>query len=172
MRARAFTLIEILLVVLIMGIGAAAVSLSLGSSLQRRQVQDVTTGVRQFDQTSRHYARTFGQRIQLVFDLDGGRILRQQGDASAAKLSGEYVLPQGYRLAGLLVDGRQCHDGRAAIHCSDRGCSPSYAVGISDGKSTRWVLFAGLSGAAVERDDEKDVQQTLAALLPLRHDTH
>ena len=165
MQRRAFTLVEVAVVILIMGIMAGAVTLRLASPMHRAGLATAVAEIGSFDHLTRTQAREADRPMRLVIDLAEGRLLRttEEGDP----LGTTFALPSGYRLARLLVADRTIYSGSTSLCCSRLGATPTYAVLVEapDGQK-RWVLVAGLTGQTMESDDEKEVQGILDAARP------
>lgn len=168
---RGFTLIEVMIVVLLAGIVAGAVSLSLAGPRRRAGMEDAVDGLAHFDRLTREYARRHGGSVRLVFDLDEGIVLRLVADDAGEGQSPRYVLPACFQIRRLVLAGRTITGGRTALWCSDLGYTPTYAVCIEGpAAERRWVLLAGLTGQVCELDDEEQVRQVMAALPGRRAD--
>jgi prepilin-type N-terminal cleavage/methylation domain-containing protein len=167
---KAFTLIEVMVVLLVVSIAAGAVTLCLAGPKRRAELDDVVGGVVQFDLLARQYALRHGKAVQLVFDLDGGKLLRVPGPKAREAEFPQYALPGGCRLAALVLAERKVTRGRAAIWCSDRGLTPTYAVRIDARVGRRWVVLAGLTGQATEFGDDTEIEQAIALLAGDRAD--
>lgn len=165
-----FTLTELMVVLLVMGIVAGAVTLSLAGPKRRAELDDVVGEVVQFDLLARQYAARHGRAVQLVFDMDAGRVLRTEKGAVRERRPAVYVPPEGYRLGELRLAGKRLAGGRAALWCSVRGYTATYAVRVDGPSGRRWVLFAGLTGEASVFEDEKELEQTLSLLSGSRPD--
>jgi len=160
----AFTLVELMVVLLVMSIVAGALTLSLTSPSKRADMDDVVAGIVQFDLLARQHALRHGQARQLVFDLDAhkiGELSEEDRDDSPARI---FALPEGYRLATLTLASGSINSGRTAVWCSDRGYTPTYALRVEGPAGRRWVLFAGLTGEVIQTEDEKEIEQSMALL--------
>ncbi len=172
--ARAFTLIELTVVLLVMSIVAAAVTLSVAGPKRLADADDAVAAAAQLDLLARRYAVRHGRAVQLVFDLDAGRLswrpAARGDDGDEPPPGGACRMPEGYRLGRLVLPGKTIQAGQTAIWCSDRGATPSYAVRVDGFGESRWLLLAGMSGQASEIEDEKEIIETFALLAGGRHD--
>jgi prepilin-type N-terminal cleavage/methylation domain-containing protein len=112
-RRAAFTLIELTVVLLILAIAAGAVALKVAGPLSRVEFDAVADRISQFDALTRRYATEHDRPVGLLVDLSNGRISRIDGDG--AQLGGELDLPEGVRIAAVIVAGRRIATGRVSI---------------------------------------------------------
>jgi prepilin-type N-terminal cleavage/methylation domain-containing protein len=157
---RGFTLLEMIVVLALIAVLAAATLVSLGrrSGLADESAQAMAD----YDRLAREWSRRFGRPNRVVFDLDRGRVRR-----AAAGLDGEgdarppaaLRLPDGSRIARLMLAGRSHDAGEVAIGVSPRGQTRSYAVLLEGrGGERRWLVVAGLTGRPTAVDDAHEVE--------------
>ena len=78
-NASAFTLIESLAAVVLLGIISTAAALTFRSSLQSASATDAISQIKYLDSTSRQRAVRFNQPVELIFDITNGTISRREG---------------------------------------------------------------------------------------------
>lgn len=148
---RAFTLIELVAVILVIGLMASAVVWSLTARHENAQWSDVIDQIRHIDSTARMTARRQGG-MQLQFDTDQNLIRRLSSHQSDLK-GIAHVIPSGFTL--LSAQSLQAFDPNIATYTSSRidfrgtGCTPDYVVRIARTHmpdDERFILFAGLTG--------------------------
>jgi prepilin-type N-terminal cleavage/methylation domain-containing protein len=163
MRARAFTLTELAVVLLILALLAGAVALRLESPLRRARLEDLAQTIVAFDHLSRVYARQHDRSVRIEVDLAQGRLRRT--DTRGQDLGTALELPDGYRVARLMVRGQDYRTGSVALLCSRLGLTPTYGL-LLEGPAGRrqWILLAGLTGETLELETEDDVRAVLAAV--------
>lgn len=160
-RSRAFTLVELTAVLALSAVLAVVAVVSLHGASRAARLSDVVPRLSAMDRWSREYARRFDRGVQLTFDLANGRVLHDvDGNASSAA----YELPSGCSIERVATSSGDIASGEASIAFSAKGHTRSYAVMVSgrDGRRS-WVIFAGLTGQAVEVSDERQVRETIAA---------
>ena len=162
MSRQGFTLLEVVVVVAIMAIAAAAVSLHIQGPLATARRDNVFSALRSFDAVTRAAARAQDRAFLLNVDLGSGRLERQPcGGAEAA--AGFLALPAGLRLTTVAVRQHIYSAGRVSILCSALGLTPSYAIEVDTGAGRRrWLVVAGLTGEAIETADENQARALLA----------
>ncbi|MCX5647503.1 MAG: prepilin-type N-terminal cleavage/methylation domain-containing protein [Planctomycetota bacterium] len=162
MRRRAFTLTELAVVLLVLALLAGAVALRLESPLRRARLEDLAQTIVAFDHLSRVYARQHDRSVRIEVDLAQGRLRRT--DTRGQDLGTALELPDGYRVARLMVRGQDYSIGCVAIHCSRLGLTPTYGL-LLEGPAGRrqWVLVAGLTGESLEPETLDEVRAVLAA---------
>ena len=193
-----FTLIEVMAVVALIGLMAAAAAWSLAEDAQRATHADVVDRLKHTDTMARAAARRLGPST-LNIDLDRQRVWvaspgKRQGQAES---NHTLAMPSGYRIEQVLwVDAspvklRQTRErkrlvesaGHIEIAISPEGFSRSYVMQISgpkiigedkparlDERQDTWLIFAGMTGLAVEEDDEEQVESIFELLASTRPD--
>jgi prepilin-type N-terminal cleavage/methylation domain-containing protein len=190
MRRGAFTLIEIMAVLALMGLLATATAWSLAEDARRSTRAGVVGQIIHADRMTRIAAQSLGKPCVLRFDLDEQRVWRTaaadgQGSAAAHALR----IPDGYRIdrimtssspaspgdAGSAAAAGVCDGGIVDIAYSTGGRSASYALRlVSDGAdgAKSWLVFSGLTGQAVQDQNEDQVDNLFAMLATGRPDAH
>ncbi len=163
LRRNAFSLIELTVVLLILGIGAAAAALRIAGPMRNARTDDVVDQVRQFDHVTRQWALAHNRPARLVVDLSTGRLSRT--DAEGRELGSEpLALPGNVAIAELHVRGRRMGVGQVSISCSPAGRTPTYGIVLEEtGGRRRRLIFAGLTGEFTEIDDPEVFGAILAA---------
>ncbi len=168
LRRGAFSLIELTVVLLILGIGAAAAALRIQGPMRNARLDDVVDQVRQFDHVTRQWAVAHNRSARLVVDVSTGRLSRT--DAEGRELGSEpLTLPDNVAIAELHVRGRRMGVGQVSVSRSQAGRTPTYGIVLEeDGGRRRWLIFAGLTGEFTETDDPEVLEAILAAAGPRR----
>lgn len=162
MKPRGFTLIELSVVILIVGIAAAAVTLKVQRPLQFARLGDAVGALVDFDQTTRSAARGQDRPLRMMMNVSSGTV-RRLGETGQTPGGSTLGLSSPVRLARVLVRQQDCRDGEIAIMCSRKGLTPTYAVLLESGSRRQWVVFVGLSGQVVQVDSENEARDILAA---------
>lgn len=162
MKKRGFTLIELTVVLLILGIVAAAVTLKMAGPVSRMKLQDVVERVRQFDSHTRSYARQNDKALRVEIDLAENSIFRF--DEITGQIGRELELPSGFNIEECRTITRQKSTDTTLLKYSSQGVSRSYALKLADKLHSKWILIIGLSGEVVELEDEIEVQKILQSL--------
>ena len=168
-----FTLMEVAVCLVLLGLLAGVVVLSLEETRQRATWASVVERVTAADAHCRDTAERLGRPVTLVLDLEGGEggTLRRGGgesDSSPVEAggSGLWRMPPRYRLVSLRVQGQAEEVYRqTAIPFSLDGRSPTYAVQVEGPRrETRWLLVAGQTGRVTEFDHEESITSILETL--------
>jgi prepilin-type N-terminal cleavage/methylation domain-containing protein len=161
---RAFSLVELIVVLLVLAIVAGVVAVSARGPLRKVGIERTVDEVVAFDQLTRQFARQQDRALKLLVDLSAGEFKRT--DEEGRDVLGEPLrLAPGYRVARLRLAGQDIASGQVAISCSALGLTPTYAVLLEGpGGRRQWVLVAGLSGQIVGTSDDEQVQDILALL--------
>lgn len=176
---RAFTLIELMAVVALLGLLAGATAWSMTGELRRATVEDAIGELRYLDQTARLTGRRFGTAYTLTYDLDAQRVRRIIAPGTPGEqFAGAYGLPAGVAVDRLivadLVEGRRAGElgtrrrtidaGEATIAFGSDARGMSYAVRVRDETGSRWLVFSGLSGQMTRIADDQAVDNLFASL--------
>ena len=161
----AFTLVEVVAVLVLLALLGVAGAVSLRSALQDAAVADAAAELRRQDQLLRDYAVRTGRLAQL--ELDGSR--RRVGcvDAATGQAVGRsWEMPRGLDVRWVVASTRGVPGDVTSIECSTRGQTPSYAVRLEGpGPKRQQWLVAGLTGQINVLRDEADATE-IFALLP------
>jgi prepilin-type N-terminal cleavage/methylation domain-containing protein len=146
---RGFTLIEVMIAVMILGLLAGLATWSFSGPLRRARFEEAMEQIRYLDSTSRRLARETGRRVEMVIDAGSGVVSR--GDYSAQ-------LPAGVRVERVVtLAGEQGAVTRVGV--SAVGLSPSYALRLAGADWRRWVFVSGLSGEVRVISDDAQVAE-------------
>lgn len=170
---RSFTLIELMVVILLTGLLATAVSLSMAHAARSAQMEDVLDQIAYRDALVRDYARAFARPCTLFIQLDEGKIRGEvaQNDGLTAQQP-SYVLPKDFRITRVLSPNVDARIGEVAIPCSAAGRTPSYTLLVEDAKQQRkWLLFAGLTGQTQKVQVESEIEKLFSELSASRPDS-
>jgi prepilin-type N-terminal cleavage/methylation domain-containing protein len=162
LRGSAFTLIELLAAILLLGIISTAAALTFRSSLQSASATNAIDQIKYLDSTSRQRATRFNQPVEIIFDLTNSTLSRREGSKRNDE-SFTASLPRGYSIDQVNIAGNSIFNGQASIPCSPAGLTPSYALHLIGPNFDQWLLFAGLSGQLTVINDEQTVLDILAA---------
>lgn len=164
----AFTLLETLAALLILGLLASAITLSFRAPLNRAKGTQAIEQVRFADTAARAHARKFARPAELTIDFDDNTLSRH--DPATGDPISQTQIPAPWRIAELRTAHNSHDTARHTIRFSSSGLTQSYAIKLSGPRDqSRWVLFAGLSpDSTIDLDDEQ-IQSILAAASPRRH---
>ncbi len=195
---RAFTLIEVMAVVALIGLLAAATAWSLAGQAQQATYDDVIDRLSHADHTARVSAQRLGPS-SLCFDLDGQRVRVHSPQSRDGKPEAGHTmqLPPGFRieqvawvdtttrpsrLAGLWSTVTETN-GLIELPVSSEGLSRTYAVqlvgpkivednakGSGETEQTTWLLVSGLTGQVTIEDEEKAIHNLLRRTASARPD--
>lgn len=171
-RRAAFTLIELVAVMLILALLIGAATLALGGVRREAEMSDVIDRLRAADETARRQAHRLDEPAELVFDLRRNRIEHSRGrDRRGGRGDGHWTLPRGFSLERAWIEGHGSSSHQIAVGFSSLGHSPSYALAVrgpsppeGDGRPRRLLLWAGLSGQMKEPEDESQLETILQSL--------
>ena len=146
----AFTLIELLFVLVIMAVLASIAVLSLGGFISRYQLAQATESIERFDARARRDARRYRKPVDTTIKLNRRRLVNESSEL-------EYSLPRSVTIEEVRV-GRQATVGsQVKIDFDREGASPTYAVQLQRGKQSRWLIVLGTSGQVIPLASEGEV---------------
>jgi prepilin-type N-terminal cleavage/methylation domain-containing protein len=164
-RPRAFSLIELSVVLVIVAIAAAAVTLNARGRMRHVTLADAVGAFVAYERTTRVAARQQDRPMVLSIDVSGGEVRRVSTDDGRPE-SVPMTLPGRVSVARVLIRDRRIDYGAAAIRINTHGLSCTYAVLLGDGTRSQWLVVPGLTGRIVEVGDEDEVLDILAATGP------
>jgi len=166
-HTRAFTMLEMIVVLTLLAIMAAAVLLSPTKWFRSTRLPDVINQIAMLDHLARHQAVRFSRPVSLTFDLNKGTVHRSE-TLDPSKHSHRMKLPGHVKIARVVMASTPpVSFGKAIVPCSTHGQTPTYALLLKPpDDSEQWVVVAGLTGQTVKVHDEKKVYELLQQLVP------
>jgi prepilin-type N-terminal cleavage/methylation domain-containing protein len=155
----AFTLIELVVVIVIMAILSTIAAMSLGGTMSRYDLVRATETVQRFDANARRQARATQAPVAMTIDRNKKRL---KVDADGADRDAAYKLPGRVTISNIRLHRRFVTGGNFAVTVSPDGQSPTYAVELSRGDMKRWLIFVGVSGQVIEAQNEDEVDALFA----------
>ena len=159
---RAFTLIETLVAMVLLGIISTAAALTFRSSLQSATATDAIAQIKYLDSSARQRAQRFNQPVELIFDLTNSSFSRREGGRRNDQ-SFTASLPRGFTIDQINIAGQSTFNGEVSLTCSPTGLTNSYSIHLIGPNFDQWLLFAGLTGQMTVIRNEETVQDILAA---------
>lgn len=178
MTRKGFTLIEVMAVVVLLGLLAGGVMLSLAGDTHRARRADVIDRLTHEDELARLAACRSGSPAILRLDLKAQRLWRVDMLPQEQRLSHSWQIPASFRVqqvlrpassAGADAAVMQIDSGIAELPFNSAGCGSSYALHLvpreaaADEKET-WLVFAGLTGQCIVMNHESEVRDIFAQL--------
>ena len=159
---RAFTLIEIIVVVLVLGLLTTLAAWSYSGPLRRAQFDEAVEQIRYLDATTRQLARDSGRPVTIALDIDTSAVSRHE-QARGAPTVYRAPLAPGARIERVRTAAQDRTGGTAQIEVSPLGLSPSYAVLVAGPKWRRWVFISGLGAQVRVISDDSEIASIFAA---------
>ena len=164
MPPKAFTLLELLVVLTIMGLLAAVAVVRLQGPLHAARAGDVAGRIAFTDGQVRSHSRRFARPSRLVYDLDENSAYAES-DTPGGVRQYHFALPDTVRLAAVRMARGDVERGKATIEVTSDGHTPTYAVRLdSDDRHGQWLLFSGLTGQVTKLKAQADVQELFQLL--------
>lgn len=192
MAHKAFTLIEVMAVVVLLGLLAGAVAWSMAEDLSRDAKHAALQAIVGEDEMVRLAARSSGRPCVLRLDIDNQRISRAtMGQADQREQAHSIALRGDWRMSEVIllrpdtsaqaavspVRRQTMRSGAAEIRLSPVGLSPTYIVRLdrqseatnrrasSPGHHARqWLVVAGMTGGSRVIHEQQEIDNLLATL--------
>ena len=169
---RGLTLIEVMAVVMLLGLLAAATAWSLAEDVRRTTGENVIAQIAHADHLARLAAMQFGQSTTLRFDLDTHTIHRI--DTTQSTRTHTLNIPPPHRIERMFIQTAndktpettlsRRESGIIEIPYSPDGRSTTYAINLTSLDESKWMLIAGLTGRLTELTDEHQVNNLFTYL--------
>lgn len=168
----AFTLVEVVAVLLLVAVLGATVTVSLNATRRASRLQDAVERLKDYDAAARDRARSSGRAMRLAFGTTSSRL--QRVDATTGRPEGATIeFDRGVTVERVWIASEE---GAAAatsgdVVCSSLGQTDSYAVLLLSANAARqWVVFAGLTGEVRLLKNDVEVEEIFKLLAPDRND--
>jgi type II secretory pathway pseudopilin PulG len=145
-------LIELTVVLVILGFLATMVTLSFHNTHHRATRENVVDQLRHMDALCRAFAYEQDQQVDLLIDLDGNHIERQDTDGNV--LGQPWTIPRPWQIDRLIVHDGDSKSGRVPIRYSRQGYCPTYALRLrrrNAATEEEWLIVIGATGVLLER---------------------
>lgn len=158
-RRAAFTLLEVVIVLVILAVLSTLAVMSLSGTMNRYRISRAIETVERFDAVARRRASHQRVSVNASIDLSRNRLKIESPLASRDRV---FPLPGGVEINRVRFP-RQAAVGRELdIPFSDDGISPTYALELSRGNLSHWLVVLGVSGQVVHFDREEQIDEILS----------
>ena len=161
-RRPGFTLVELMAVMVVLGLLASVTVWTVSGQIAMARNQLALDQLTLADRQMRDHARRVARPMDLIFDLDQGRLYRAPGGVTSpdkwATLEGS--LP----LQDLMVSGQKHNARSVAVRFRGDGTCPSYAVRLkplNKQSQAEWIVFVGRTGQRVIVTEEHSLESLL-----------
>lgn len=156
---RAFTLFEMLAVIMLLAIFAAAVRAPVVDMLDRITTRNAIEQLRTADRLTRQQAKRSGKRVTLHIDPLEGLLWRTDTTPDANPIGQRVKLPVQVTIDQIrIAPSRDDFDElNAEMNASTQGVMRTYAMQITTPSRQMWLLFAGMTGMCYELDSEEEL---------------
>jgi prepilin-type N-terminal cleavage/methylation domain-containing protein len=173
----AFTIIEVLAVVVLLGLLAGATMWSMAADVQRGQEADAVSRLASADRSIRLASARLGGAWVLEVDVEAHRLHRATADKR--RRLGSVELPRGCRIVEVVVPGKgraesgdaipttwaRINKGKIPIPYAD-GRSKTFALRLKSGsqEQDQWMIISGLTGQVTLTHDDREIDNLFAML--------
>jgi prepilin-type N-terminal cleavage/methylation domain-containing protein len=154
----AFSLLEVMLVLVIIGLVMATVSLNWLPVLKRAQFSETVRKVQSIDQQARLTARTRGVPVRIIYGLEGNRIQFTRISNDGVETLQSFDLPEGHSIEQVLIRDDAVGESEYVSEINRFGISETLAVLVVDGSQEKWILFAGGTGQSQTFNDSSQIE--------------
>ncbi len=181
MHRAAFTMIEMLAVIVVLGLLAGAAAWSLAGDAEAATYENVVGKLAHHERTARLAANRLGQTCVLRYNLNAQRISRF--DTADRMATPAWRLPAPYRIDRIVIHrpgggddaghhgfGERYDAGTVEIDISRAGRSATYAIRVANNQQQGWLVFSGLTGQMTRINDAQEVDNLFAMLAGERPD--
>jgi type II secretory pathway pseudopilin PulG len=155
-------LIELIVVTVILGLLATVAAPPLRGAMNRYELGRALETIETFDAQARRTARVSREAVDVTIRQDqrGTTLL----SSSQAPQHSERVfrLPDTVRITDLRRARQATTGSDLTFRVNDRGRSASYAIALSRGKLTRWLVVLGTSGQLVPVATQEEADALLS----------
>lgn len=165
----AFTLIETVAVVVIVGLLATAAMTIYSRHDRSVELEAAMERLGTIDQFARRMAKRHGERVELYFELRSSlvRVIDPAAEASEELMM---ALPSGYIVQQVTQNDRRTNHDAHTIAYSSLGIAPTFGVTMIDPKGkSHHLAIAGLTGQIKEMPNEHSVDRLFVQVA--RHHT-
>ena len=156
-KTKAFTLIELVIAMAILAVLSSIAAVSLSGTINRYQLSQALEIVQRFDSRARRDAVSNGTFIDIAIDQPKGNFqIGPQGRAVA------YQIPSRVEITGFQLPRKRIASGKHLAQFNPEGHSTSYALQLTVGQQTRWIVFLGMTGQSLVTQDERVVHEILS----------
>lgn len=159
---RAFTLIEMTVVIAILALLTTMATLSLGGVMDRYRLSRAAEAIEAFDARARRSARLSREGFEAIIDRRDRELTIPAADRGRRIETAQYRLPRNVEISDIRMRRKVALGQKVAIRFSDQGASPTYAVELRRGKRTRWLVVLGISGQVVAVANEGEADALLS----------
>lgn len=145
-RQGAFTLLEVMAVVVLLGIAATVVSLRLESATDRARLEATAAQIEQMFGMAAQEARTRKRPVNLVFNLPRGA-LRIERDKAPGEQEGDWRSFAGVSLSEVQVGATRSTVAIARVRITPAGVSLPWSASLSRGQHQLRLCCDGVTGA-------------------------
>lgn len=162
LHRHAFTLIELMVVLAILGLIGTIASLSLGTVMDRYQLGRAAETIEAFDGRARRSARLAREPLDTIIRRATKELLIGQPVGQDREQSLSYRLPARVEIVDVRIRGKGMTARDVRLSFGDRGRSPTYAIQLRRGNLSRWLVVLGLSGQVIPVSSEREVDALFA----------
>lgn len=165
-QIKAFTLVEMMVVLLLMALIAGGITLSLAGAGNNAKTTDIIGRIEKLDFQLRTFACQFNKPADLIINLDTGTLTQATMlDANNIRPLPAIVLPSHITIRRVAIKDQEIYSGEIAIHFSEMGITPSYALWLETDKAeSHGLFFSGLTGQATRFENKKTTDNIFALL--------
>lgn len=154
----AFSLIELVTVLTIIGLVIATVSLNWLAPLREAQFSETIRKIQSIDQQTRLHARSRLANTWVEFEIGNGKVRYSKYSNQGKESTLVYQLPNDHQVVQIKTATQKISQGVFRYPINQFGISESIAIQIADGNRNQWVVILGGTGQSKAYDDESQFE--------------
>ncbi len=156
---KAFTLIELVVVMVVLALLASLTVYSLGGTMDRHRLSRAIETIEMFDARARRTARTTQHAVTATIDRSRGQL---SIDTHRNPQAVSFRLPSRVAIGDVRFGTTRRVERESKIEINGQGRSVTYAIQLRRGKLTRWLVVLGISGQVVAMENVGEVNAILS----------
>ena len=155
----AFTLLEVVAVMVMLGLLSTVAVVSLSGTLDRYRLNRAVEMVELFDARARRQAGNQRTPVDASIQLNRNRLLIESPNDTKDRVFG---LPSGVQISSVRLSRNSVAGRQLDLRYSRDGVSPTYAIQLQRGDKSHWLVILGISGQIIHSSSEGEVNEILS----------
>ncbi len=162
-KRNGFSLIELMVVLLLISLVMVSVTIQWSGIYRNATFQSEVERIKDADFKARRHATNVNRACRLIFNFDSQTIGSSRWVDGKEKLV-QLKLDGQAQLSSIRGIDESASNGKWTLPITKNGAAPTYAVEISHGGKSKWVLFAGRTGQTTMIDEMSQVDAIFRSL--------